>query len=58
MACPSPPDSRGASGGPAAGVTTAGKVATGPDGELKSLAELEEGNDGEESEESDDVTEK
>lgn len=58
MACPSPPDTRGHSGGPLAGIRTAGKVAPGPEGELKSLAELEDVKDGEESEESDEVTER
>lgn len=56
MAWPSPPDTRGPSGGPLAGVRTAGKLAPGPEGELKSLAELEDVKDGEESEESDEVT--
>lgn len=58
MAWPSPPDTRGPSGGPLTGVRTAGKLAPGPKGELKSLAELEDVKDGEESEESDEVTEK
>lgn len=58
MACPSTPDTGGPSGGPLAGVRTAGKGAPGPEGELKSFAELEDVKDGEESEESDEVTEK
>lgn len=58
MACPSAADTRGPSGVPTAGVRTAGTEVPGPEGELRSLAELEDVKDGDERDESDDVTEK
>lgn len=57
MACPSAADTRGPSGVPTVGVRTAGTEAPGPEGELRSLAELEDVKDGDERDESDDVTE-
>lgn len=57
IASPSAADTRGPSGVPPVGVRTAGTEAPGPEGELRSLAELEDVKDGDERDESDDVTE-